>query len=107
MNTDIKVTVYRAASAHVDIKVRPGARFAEVRVWRGGRWPDLASSFRARLRGWIPWFSLERQAMRALELMDSFEESHLSPQEMRDKVAVAALLVTEEIRQLETDRVDS
>jgi len=101
MTPDIRVTVYRAASAHVDIKVRPGARFAEVRVWRGGRWPDLVSRSYARLRKWIPWFSLERQALRAMELVDGFEELQLSQQEMRDKVAVAVLLVTEEVRQME------
>ena len=98
MTEDIRVTVYRAASAHVDIKVRPGSRFAEVRVWRGGRWPDLASRYYARLRRWIPWFSLERQALRAMEFMNGFEELRLSQQEMRDKVAVAVLLVTEEVR---------
>ena len=101
MTEDIRVTVYRAASAHVDIKVRPGARFAEVRLWRGGRWPELVSRFYARLRQWIPWFSLERQALRAMELIDRFEELHLNQQEMRDKVAIAVLLVTEEVRQME------
>ena len=98
MTEDIRVTVYRAASAHVDIKVRPRARFAEVRVWRGSRWPDLVSRYYARLRRWIPWFSLERQALRAMEFMNGFEELRLSQQEMRDKVAVAVLLVTEEVR---------
>ncbi len=98
MTEDIRVTVYRAASAHVDIKARPGARFAEVRVWRGGRWPDLVSRSYARLRRWIPWFSLERQSLRAMEFMNGFEELRLSQQEMRDKVAVAVLLVTEEVR---------
>jgi hypothetical protein len=98
MTEDIRVTVYRAASAHVDIKVRPGSRFAEVRVWHGGRWPDLVGRSYARLRTWIPWFSLERQALRAMEFMNGFEKLRLSQQEMRDKVAVAVLLVTEEVR---------
>ena len=98
MTEDIRVTVYRAASAHVDIKVRPGARFAQVRVWRGGRWPDLVSRSYARLRRWIPWFSLERQALKAMEFMNGFEELRLSQQEMRDKVAVAVFLVTDEVR---------
>jgi hypothetical protein len=36
-----------------------------------------------------------------MEFMDRFEELHLNQQEMRDKVAVAVLLVTEEVRQME------
>ena len=99
MTSDIKVTVYRSANAHVDIKARPGSRFAEVRVWRGGRWPDMVNRYYARLKKWIPWYSLASQTLKAVEFMDGFEETHLSKQEMQDKVAVAVLLVTEELRQ--------
>ncbi len=58
--------VFREGTAHVDIRVRPGAWFGEVRVWRGARWPDLEKRWHGRMKSWIPWYSLEDQAVKAV-----------------------------------------
>jgi hypothetical protein len=78
--------------------VRSGGWFAEVRLWRGFRWPTLVVSYWAAVRRWIPWFSLRRQVLRAVEHADQFEDLHLTRREVLDKVAVALLLITEEMR---------
>ena len=97
MSKIIRVTVLRTANVHVDVKLRYPGWFAEVRVWRGTRWPDLQARLVARVRGWLPWFSLRRQMGKAVEYVNRFEELHLSEQEVGDKVAVALLLITEEL----------
>ncbi|UCG85423.1 MAG: hypothetical protein JSW71_16020 [Gemmatimonadota bacterium] len=104
MSKTIRVTVFRTANVHVDVKLRSPGWFAEVRVWRGGRWPDLQATFVARVRGWLPWFSLRRQVGRAVEYVNQFEELRLSKQEVADKVAVALLLISEEAASLAVRR---
>lgn len=92
----IRLTVFRTANVHVDVKVRSGGWFAEVRVWRGSRWPTLEASYLAAIRHWVPWFSLRRQVLRAVERVNQFEDLHLTRHEVLDKVAVALLLISEE-----------
>jgi hypothetical protein len=104
MSKTIRVTVFRTANVHVDVKLRSPGWFAEVRVWRGTRWPDLHARFRARVRGWFPWFSLRRQVSRAVKHVNRFEELRLTQQEMADKVSVALLLISEEMSRLRTQR---
>ena len=77
--------------------MRSGGRFAVVRLWRGSRWPKLEASYLAAMRHWIPWFSLQHQVLRAVEHANRFEDLQLTRQEVLDKVAVALLLISEEI----------
>ncbi len=62
----LKTVVYREGTAHVEVRLRPGAWFGEVRVWRGARWPDLEKQWHGRVKSWIPWYSLENQAIKAV-----------------------------------------
>ena len=62
----LKTIVYREGAAYVEVRMRPGAWFGEVRVWRGARWPDLDRRWRGGMKWWIPWYSLEKQAMNAV-----------------------------------------
>ena len=63
----VRTTLFREGARHVDVKVPASGWFATVRAWRGQRWPDLEKVWYGRLKPWIPWFSLERQALRAIE----------------------------------------
>ena len=67
MTEAIRAEIYRHGDARVDLRIRPDAWFAQVRVWNGVRWPKVERTWHARMRGWIPWFSLERQVVRAVE----------------------------------------
>lgn len=78
----IQATLYRHGAAHVDVKIRPSAWFATVRVWRGERWPDLERTWYARVRGWIPWFSLERQVWKAVAYLAQARTTYLTAQEV-------------------------
>ena len=62
----VRTMVYRQGTAHVDIQIRPGAWFGEVRIWRGERWPKLERRWYGRIRRWVPWPSLERQTLKAV-----------------------------------------
>lgn len=98
MKDTVRVTVHRTANWHVDVKVRPRARFAEIRAWRGKRWPDLQKTWRARMRWWIPWFSLRRQAARAVEYVSHYDEAYLTRDDLQRKVADALRWLREELR---------
>lgn len=63
----VRATVFREGASHVDVKMPSSGWFGEVRAWRGQRWPDLEKVWYGRLKPWIPWFSLERQVLRAIE----------------------------------------
>ncbi len=65
----VRVTVFQDGAAYIDVKLPLSGRIGLVRVWRGTRWPALERTWYARLRPWIPWFSLERQVMRAIEYL--------------------------------------
>jgi hypothetical protein len=67
MSDAVQATLFRHGTSHVDVKLRPSAWFGVVRVWQGGRWPELEKIWYGRLRPWLPWFSIERQAVRAVE----------------------------------------
>jgi hypothetical protein len=62
----LQAVVYREGTAHVDVRLGSGAWFGEVRVWRGARWPAIEKRWRGRVKGWIPWYSLEDQAIKAV-----------------------------------------
>jgi len=94
----VRVTVHRTANWHVDVKVHPGARFAEIRAWRGERWPDLQKTWHARMRWWIPWFSLKRQAVRAVEYANQCDETYLTRDDLQQRIAVALRWLREELR---------
>ncbi len=94
----VRVTVHRTANWHVDVKVRPGARLAEIRAWRGDRWPDLQKKWHARMRWWIPWFTLNRQTVRAVEYASQRDDVYLTRDELRNKVIVALRWLREELR---------
>ncbi len=74
----IRLTLYRGSDSHLDLKVVPGARFAAIRLWRGRRWPNLERVWRARMRRWIPWFSPERQILRALQYIARHSDVRLT-----------------------------
>lgn len=63
----IRTTVFRQGASHVDVKLPLSGWFGVVRAWRGERWPDLEKVWYGRLKPWIPWYSLERQVLRAIE----------------------------------------
>ena len=46
-------TIYRAGMSYVEVKLSGAAPLAEVRVWRGHRWPDLERVWYARMRSWM------------------------------------------------------
>ena len=94
----VRVTVHRTANWHVDVKVRPRARLAEIRAWRGERWPALEKTWHARMRWWIPWFSLKRQAVRAVEYANQCDETYLTREDLQEKVAMALRWLREELR---------
>ena len=62
----LQTVVYRERTAYVEVRARPGAWFGEVRVWRGERWPITERRWYGHLRSWLPWFSLEKQATKAV-----------------------------------------
>jgi hypothetical protein len=86
MTKEIRADIYRHGNARVDLKVRPKAWFAHVRVWNGARWPKVEKAWRARVRGWIPWFSLERQVVRAVEYANRREAVFVPREEIRKLV---------------------
>jgi len=90
MSEAVRATVYRDTNVRVDVKAAREAWMAQVRVWRGTRWPELVGVWRARMRWWVPWFSLERQVVRALSYADRVSDTHLSSPEIRDKARSAA-----------------
>ncbi len=63
--------VYREGNAYVEIRVRPRGWFGEVRVWRGARWPKLDRRRHGAMKRWIPWYSLETQAMNAVRYVSN------------------------------------
>jgi hypothetical protein len=88
-----RTDIYRHGDARVDVKYRPGAWFAQVRVWNGARWPKVEKTWRARTKGWIPWFSLERQAVRAVECANRHAAVYVPRKEIRKRVQAALKLL--------------
>ncbi len=88
-----RTDIYRHGDARVDVKLRPDAWFAQVRVWNGARWPKVEKTWRARVKGWVPWFSLERQAVRAVEYANRRTSVYLSREEIRKRVQTALKLL--------------
>lgn len=86
MTKDTRTDIYRHGDARVDLKIRPAAWFAHVRVWNGARWPKVERTYHARLRGWIPWFSLERQVVRAVEYANRRASVFVSRDEIQKRV---------------------
>lgn len=78
-----RAVVYRGSGEHVDIQMRPSAWFAEVRLWRGLRWPSLERRWLAATKPWVPWFSLERQVHRAVREITGGRLTLLMAQEIR------------------------
>ncbi len=85
----IRVALYHGSDARLDVKLRPSSWFAQVRLWRGRRWPNLERTWYARMRPWIPWFSLERQALRAAAYLVDGEPPPDVERAIRDEVQVA------------------
>jgi hypothetical protein len=78
-----RVIVYRGSGEHVDVQIRPSAWIAEVRLWRGLRWPSLERKWLAATKPWIPWFSLETQVHRAVRQVTGGRLTLLMAQEIR------------------------
>ena len=88
--TGQRTDIYRHGDLRVDLKVDPRGWFVRVRVWSGGRWPKRLRTYLAKNRRWIPWFSLERQAIRAVEHVNRRESVFLPRDEVR-RLVVGAL----------------
>ena len=84
-----RTDIYRHGDARVDVKLRPDAWFAQVRVWNGARWPKVEKTWRARVKGWVPWFSLERQAVRAVEYANRRSSVYMPREEIQKRVQAA------------------
>ncbi len=67
MRPSARTDIYRHGDVAVDVKISDGGWFAVVRVWHGTRWPKVVRTWRVPLKRWLPWFSLQRQAVRAVE----------------------------------------
>ena len=93
MTEETRTEIYRHGDARVDLKIRANARFAHVRVWNGARWPKVEKTWRARVRGWIPWFSLERQVVRAVEYANRRAAVLVPRDEVRRRVRNALKLL--------------
>ncbi|MCZ6857372.1 MAG: hypothetical protein O7F70_05190 [Gemmatimonadetes bacterium] len=89
MPEDIRVDIYKHGDARVDVKVHPRDWFAVIRVWDGARWPKLIGTWRGKTRRWIPWFSLERQVVRAVEFANRRASVHVPREEIRKRVQAA------------------
>ena len=88
--TGQRTDIYRQGDVSVDLKVEPGARLVRVRVWSGGRWKRVERTYLAKHGGWFPWFSVERQAARAIEYANRRVGVHLPRDEVR-RIAAGAL----------------
>lgn len=86
MPEDIRMDIYTHGDARVDLKVHPRDWFAVIRVWDGARWPKVVRTWRARARRWVPWFSLEHQAVRAVEFANRRASVHVPREEIRKRV---------------------
>ena len=86
MADDVRVDIYKHGDARVDLKVHRQDWFAVIRVWDGARWPKVVRTWRARMRRWIPWFSLERQVVRAVEFANRRASVHVAREEIRKHV---------------------
>jgi hypothetical protein len=93
MTEETRTEIYRHGDARVDLKIRPKAWFAHVRVWNGARWPRVERTYHARLRGWIPWFPLERQVVRAVEYANRRASVFVPRDEIQKRVQNALKLL--------------
>ncbi|NIM51262.1 MAG: hypothetical protein GTN62_15080 [Gemmatimonadales bacterium] len=104
MDETVHSTVYRDNTARVDVKLRASSWFAQVRVWRGRRWPDLERTWYARTRRWIPWFSLDHQVARAVEYVNQHKKNQLTSREIQGRVNGALRLVKDDLEWLRARR---
>lgn len=88
-----RTDIYRHGDARVDVKLPPDAWFAQVRVWSGARWPKVEKTWRGYVKGWVPWFSLERQAVRAVEYANRCASVYMPREEIRKRVQTALELL--------------
>ncbi len=86
MTDNVRIDIYTHGDARVDLKVHPRDWFAVIRVWDGARWPKVVRTWRARTRRWVPWFSLEHQAVRAVEFANRRASVHVPREEIRKRV---------------------
>ncbi len=86
MRPSARADIYRHADVRVDVKISDGGWFAVVRVWNGTRWPKVERTWRAGLKRWIPWFKLERQAVRAVQYANYRASVHLPVDQIRKQV---------------------
>lgn len=93
MTEETRTEIYRHGDASVDLKVRPNAWFVHVRVWNGARWPKVERTYYARVRGWIPWFPLERQVVRAVEYANRRASVYVHRDEIQKRVRNALKLL--------------
>lgn len=81
-----RADIYRHADVRVDVKIGARGWFAVIRVWNGTRWPKVERTWRAGVKRWVPWFSLERQAVRAVEYANHRASVYLSREQIRKQV---------------------
>ncbi len=93
MNDSARTEIYRYRDTRIDVKLRPKAWFARIRLWSGGRWPRVEKTWYARARRWVPWFSLERQAVRAVEHANRRSHAFLPRDEVQRQVRAALQLL--------------
>ena len=93
MSEPSRTDIYRYGDVRVDVQVRPKAWMARVRFWSGRRWPRLEKTWYACTRRWLPWFSLERQAVKAIEYANYRSSAYLPRDEVRKHVRQALQLL--------------
>ena len=86
MTGNVRIDIYTHGDARVDLKAHPRDWFAVIRVWDGARWPKVVRTWRARMRRWVPWFSLEHQAVRAVEFANRLASVHVPREVIRKRV---------------------
>ncbi len=85
----IRGDIYRHGDTRVDVKFPAKGWFARIRVWNGARWPKLERTWYGRTRRWVPWFSLERQAVRAIEYANRRSSVRLPREEIKRQARAA------------------
>ncbi len=93
MHSSARADIYRHGDVRVDVKISDGGWFAAVRVWHGTRWPKVVRTWHVPLKRWWPWFSLERQAVKAVEYANRRASVHVPRERISEQVRGALRLL--------------
>ncbi len=93
MQPHARTDIYRHGDLRVDVRISAKAWFAVVRVWHGARWPKVVRTWHVPLKRWWPWFSLGRQAVRAVEYANRRASVHVPRERIEEQVRAALRLL--------------